>query len=319
MGLTLFCVIALVAGTLAGPIQEVKIADKCAKQCTVSNQFNYEPGTTYEFNYETELRTAVQGASEDHAGIHMKSTAYLDFISKCEMVLRFSDVKLMEHDPETSSMKPVTSELVAELERNPLTVSFQDGNVEELCLSKPETDEVLNIKRGLLSLIQNNMDDINQDQTVTENVQSLPLVKSTHDCEQELSKDKGQIQRAMCQERHTFAPFSRLESGAITLNTQTLTFVKEFRSRTKPVMITQRAPIQFQQDIDNNEQTLMKDVERKLMEICDNTQNGVTETTPQLFSSLVKIMKAMNSRDLSIVYENIKKRQICSSNNDRVK
>lgn len=82
--------------------------------------------------------------------------------------LQLSDVKLSEHDPETSSMTPVTSDLILALQSNPLAVSFQDGRIEELCLTKPEDEKILNIKRGILSLIQNNMDDITKDQTVTE-------------------------------------------------------------------------------------------------------------------------------------------------------
>ena len=79
-----------------------------------------------------------------------------------------SEVRLTEHDPETSTMKPVTAVLISDLENNPLTVSYQDGSIEELCLTNPESDKTLNIKRGILSLLQNNMDDINADQTVTE-------------------------------------------------------------------------------------------------------------------------------------------------------
>lgn len=75
---------------------------------------------------------------------------------------------MSEHDPETSTMTPVTSDLILDLQSNPLAVSFQDGRIEELCLSKPENEKILNIKRGILSLIQNNMDDITKDQTVTE-------------------------------------------------------------------------------------------------------------------------------------------------------
>ena len=75
---------------ILGPIQEVSIRDQCAQRCTVSNKFNYEAGTTYEFTYETDVRTAIQGASEDHAGVHLTSNVYLDFVSQCEMVLRVS-------------------------------------------------------------------------------------------------------------------------------------------------------------------------------------------------------------------------------------
>lgn len=56
----------------------------------VSSQFNYEAGKTYEFTYETELRTAIQGASEEHAGVHLTATVHMDFLSKCEMVMRVS-------------------------------------------------------------------------------------------------------------------------------------------------------------------------------------------------------------------------------------
>ena len=76
--------------SISGPIQEIVISDKCAAQCTVSSKFNYKPGTTYEFTYETDVRTAIQGASEDHAGVHMVSRVFLDFVSKCEMVMRVS-------------------------------------------------------------------------------------------------------------------------------------------------------------------------------------------------------------------------------------
>ncbi|KAH3697760.1 hypothetical protein DPMN_085270 [Dreissena polymorpha] len=65
-------------------------------------------------------------------------------------------------------MKPVTSTDIALLESNPLTVSFQDGKIEDLCLASMESDKTLNIKRGILSMIQNNMDDITSAQTVKE-------------------------------------------------------------------------------------------------------------------------------------------------------
>ena len=72
----------------SGPIQEIVVSDTCARQCTVSNKFNYEPGTTYEFTYATDVRTAIQGASEDHSGVHLTAKVFLDFVSQCEMTMR---------------------------------------------------------------------------------------------------------------------------------------------------------------------------------------------------------------------------------------
>ena len=63
-------------------------------------------------------------------------------------------------------------------------------------------------------------------------IQSVPLVKSTHNCEQELVKSTGRLVSAMCEEKHVFAPFSRQESGAVTHSKQTLTFRNEGRART---------------------------------------------------------------------------------------
>lgn len=43
------------------------------------------------------------------------------------------------------------------LQESPLSFSFQDGRVESLCVAEEET-WVLNIKRGILSAFQNNME-----------------------------------------------------------------------------------------------------------------------------------------------------------------
>ncbi|XP_052255844.1 uncharacterized protein LOC127861416 isoform X2 [Dreissena polymorpha] len=368
MGLTLLFLLALVAGSQAGPIQDIVISDKCATQCTVSNKFNYKPETTYEFTYETDVRTTIKGASEDHAGVHMVSRVFLDFVSKCEMVMRLSDVKLTEYDPTTSSMKPVTSTDIALLESNPLTVSFQDGKIEDLCLASMESDKTLNIKRGILSMIQNNMDDITSAQTVKESdiagncetqytsedkgwssklikksknllgctgrqnantaiqgvpyssdskVQSMPLLKSSQECEQEIAKDSGRLKVATCHERHTFVPFSRQESGATTHTTQTLTFVKESKSRTKSATVQTRATLQFQQSSTSSFSGI-QDLENQLMTICSQTVNGVTMETPKLFTSVVLTMRSLTATDMGALYKRIKNQSVCPENNARV-
>ena len=65
-------------------------------------------------------------------------------------------------------------------------------------------------------------------------VQSLPIVKSTHDCEQDINVNSGRLNSATCREQHKFVPFSREENGAITKSTQTLTFKRESSVMSKP-------------------------------------------------------------------------------------
>ena len=60
---------------------------------------------------------------------------------------------------------PVFSEA---LEQFPLRISFQDGNIEDLCLVAEEPDWVMNIKRGILSVFQSNFVSGQQNHTLTE-------------------------------------------------------------------------------------------------------------------------------------------------------
>lgn len=55
-------------------------------------------------------------------------------------------------------------------------------------------------------------------------IQSLPLVKSTHECTQDISK-QGILQSIVCEEHHVLQPFSRESSGAVTTTRQTLKYV----------------------------------------------------------------------------------------------
>lgn len=75
---------------------------------------------------------------------------------------------LTEYDPVDGAMKAVSSEFKAGLERFPVRLSYQDGGIEDVCLTGVEPTWVLNAKRGIISLIQNNMNDFATNRTVSE-------------------------------------------------------------------------------------------------------------------------------------------------------
>ena len=60
-------------------------------------------------------------------------------------------------------------------------------------------------------------------------IQSLPLVKSTHECTQDISK-QGILQSSVCEEHHVLRPFSRESSGAVTTTRQSLKYVNTVRT-----------------------------------------------------------------------------------------
>ena len=72
-------------------------------------------------------------------------------------------VKLEESDPSDAYVRTISAgsnEFAHALQQHPLIFSFQDGQVEHLCPSADEPVWTLNIKRGVLSAMQNSMQDI---------------------------------------------------------------------------------------------------------------------------------------------------------------
>ena len=70
--------------------------------------------------------------------------------------------------------------LKAELERVPLRFAFQDGQVAGLCPDPRDQPWTLNVKRGVLSALQNSMASLDADQSVQEvGVFSVPASSQT--------------------------------------------------------------------------------------------------------------------------------------------
>jgi len=87
------------------------------------------------------------------------------------LVVKVDNVQLYETNPDAFEMMMLSegsNELRRVLEDHNLRFSFQDGVVEELCPASGESVWALNIKRAMLSVFQNSMDDLNQDQRLRE-------------------------------------------------------------------------------------------------------------------------------------------------------
>ena len=96
--------------------------------------------------------------------------------------LQLRDVKVYRSDPDSSAMKYAdeSGEFRRVLERFPLRFSFQDGVVEDLCPAEGENVWALNIKRGVLTVLQNSMDSLEHDQRVQEVGKVWGLVLEVH-------------------------------------------------------------------------------------------------------------------------------------------
>lgn len=132
-----------------------------------SRKFKYEEGVLYKYRYSVNVSTNLGG--EESRSLN-ESTLFLDaylvvkFTSPCEGSLKFYDAKL-RHDPGTSV---ADNEFNKNLAMHSLRFAFDDGNINELCPHEKEPIWALNLKRGVLSMLQNNMQRLDVDHRVEE-------------------------------------------------------------------------------------------------------------------------------------------------------
>ncbi|XP_076641857.1 apolipoprotein lipid transfer particle [Halictus rubicundus] len=133
----------------------------------VSRKFKYEEGVLYKYKYSVNVSTNLGG---EESGSLKESTLFLDaylvmqFTSPCEGSIKFYDAKL-RHDARTSV---ADNEFNKNLAMYNLRFAFDDGKVNELCPHEGEPAWALNLKRGVLSMLQNNMQRFDVDHRVDE-------------------------------------------------------------------------------------------------------------------------------------------------------
>ncbi|CAG2211160.1 unnamed protein product [Mytilus edulis] len=245
MGHKFFLLFALVASTWAGSTLRT---DSCSTRCTETKKFGYETGKTYEYDYTTDVDTTVQGAFEEKAGVQLTAKVSIDVVSKCEMNIRTD----------------ITGEC-----KTAYTVSSNGWYSRTIKKSKDLigcTD-----RHGYNTMMQGTPYKIQSE------IQSLPLIKGSHECSQDISM-AGILQSSVCEEEHVLRPFSRESSGAITKTKQTLKYVTERVSYSSSISIGHRVPLTFVHS--NDGRGTIRDVMSKLNEICVSTSDSVKPDTP---------------------------------------
>jgi len=168
MKFTALLLIGAAALANAGPVAR----DTCATICDIApGKFMYKPGTTYVYDYEGETITKVEGASEEVSGLHVKTTARIHVLSKCEMQLELRGTELSHLAPSDATAKtasPVGGAFKNELEANAVRFGMNNGKVERVCGGVKDAAWVLNIKKAIISALQNNMADLKTETTIRE-------------------------------------------------------------------------------------------------------------------------------------------------------
>ncbi|CAH1772638.1 unnamed protein product [Owenia fusiformis] len=135
-------------------------------------------------------------------------------------------------------------------------------------------------------------------------LQSMPILKSTHECEQMIDA-YGKLVKTACEEMHMFRPFSNEKSGAVTTSTQVLEFTREFRSRRTPldsINIVKRTNLKFSHtEAPEVESSNVRDAESILRDLCDKSSDEIRPEVPFLFSKLVYKLRQLGADSLESV------------------
>ncbi|XP_076341847.1 uncharacterized protein LOC143242367 isoform X2 [Tachypleus tridentatus] len=160
---------AFVASAVAVPLEPTR--GQCARHCTETKKFNYDPGRTYVYDYESHTVTTLQGTASEKSQLYIKAQVEIEALSKCDFSLQLRRVSLEQSDPKNPGYRRIavgTADFRRELEQNTLRFSFQDGTIDTLCPTENEPTWVLNIKRGVLSAFQTSMNDLFTSENTTE-------------------------------------------------------------------------------------------------------------------------------------------------------
>ncbi|KAL3871450.1 hypothetical protein ACJMK2_039447 [Sinanodonta woodiana] len=275
MELTPVIFLALVAGCWAGPIAEtISTEYTCATTCTGPSKFSYRSETTYVYQYDVETKTAVMGSFDHHSGLHMSAKVHIEVLNQCEFVMRLSDVVLSETNPDSPmEMKTLDSEFSRAMERNLLHFSFQDGRVEELCPATGDASWVLNVKRGVLSMFQNNMENLQNDQKVKE-------TDVSGDCDTEYTVGEGDRYTTIVKKSKNLLGCRNRQEAQTTIQGFPYTSSSDIQSQ--PILYGTH---ECEQEINTRTQTIISAICResyKFLPFSRESSGAVTNSTQKL-------------------------------------
>ncbi|XP_050762156.1 uncharacterized protein LOC127022570 [Gymnogyps californianus] len=145
---------AVVAGASGRSLEHLSYGASCFAECVGHSASYFPKRARYSYRYSAVTNTFLQGSIYKSSGISLESTAIIEVLGNCQMVLKVQDVQIKKSlASREESLKEMDSLRVI-LEQHPLHFSFHDGKVLKLCPVRSEQTWALNIKRGILSVLQ---------------------------------------------------------------------------------------------------------------------------------------------------------------------
>ncbi|XP_042654834.1 uncharacterized protein LOC116959373 [Tyto alba] len=135
---------AVVAGASGRSLESLSYGASCFADC-VGHSASYFPRRgRYSYRYSAVTSTFLQGSVYNSSGISLEST----------VIIEVQDVQIKKSLASREEPLKEMDNLREILEQHPLLFSFHDGKVLKLCPMRSEQTWALNIKRGILSVLQ---------------------------------------------------------------------------------------------------------------------------------------------------------------------
>nr|XP_047909692.1 uncharacterized protein LOC106041217 isoform X1 [Anser cygnoides] len=145
---------AVAAGASGRTSENLSSGASCFADCVGHSASYFPQRARYSYRYSAVTNTFLQGSIYKSSGISLESTVIIEVLGNCQMVLKVQDVQIKKSlASREESLKEMDS-LREVLEQHPLHFSFHDGKVLKLCPVRSEQTWALNIKRGILSVLQ---------------------------------------------------------------------------------------------------------------------------------------------------------------------
>lgn len=131
-------------------------------------------------------------------------------------------------------------------------------------------------------------------------IQGMPLLQGTQECSLEVNGRSKILTKSECKEVHVFRPFNDERSGATTEIIYKLVFQKQSEgTSSNNVQSKARLPLLFDHSVSEAEMAATaRDAQETLTQLCRQTSVDVRPDAPALFSTLVKQMRRLDSRNL---------------------
>lgn len=148
---------ALVAGVYGSASDNVVDLGPCMSECPGTGQLAFQKGYKYIYSYSAVTETFLQGTSPDRSLLTLECLVQIEVIGKCHMLLKIQNTHLKANVTSKQGSQKEFNELRNILEKRPLQFSYHDGKIQRICPMREEETWALNVKRGILSVLQGNL------------------------------------------------------------------------------------------------------------------------------------------------------------------